>query len=222
MSQKQTIAARNWTILIYLFGGILILLIILGLLGYKLGWLTQEDTFSELERQAIYERMKPIGQVNVSGTPAAQPTIAEAPAAPKSGKEIYETICTTCHATGAAGAPLFGDSTIWADRIAKGIDTLLTNALNGINAMPPRGTAPPSVTDDEIKKAIEYMVEAASQPSTPAAVSTPIDSTPTENPAATTPDPSSETNSAPTTEASTTPEVVETGEQTAPAVGTSQ
>ena len=76
------------------------------------------------------------------------------------GKSIYDTKCMACHATGVAGAPKFGDKEAWAPRIATGMDTMLTNATNGIRAMPPMGTCM-DCTEDQLKAAIQYMVDAA-------------------------------------------------------------
>jgi len=42
----------------------------------------------------------------------------------------------TCFpATGAAGAPKFGDKAAWAPRLALGIDGLTAVAIKGLNAM---------------------------------------------------------------------------------------
>jgi cytochrome c5 len=76
------------------------------------------------------------------------------------GKSIYDTKCMACHATGVAGAPKFGDKDAWAPRIATGMDALLQNATNGIRAMPPKGTCM-DCTEDQLKAAIQYMVDAA-------------------------------------------------------------
>ena len=76
------------------------------------------------------------------------------------GKSIYDTKCMACHNTGVAGAPKLGDKEAWAPRIATGMDTMLTNATNGIRAMPPMGTCM-DCTEDQMKAAIQYMVDAA-------------------------------------------------------------
>jgi cytochrome c5 len=73
------------------------------------------------------------------------------------GQKIYQTSCHVCHATGVAGAPKLGDKEAWAPRIATGMDALLTSAINGKNAMPPKGTCM-SCSDADLKAAIEYMV----------------------------------------------------------------
>ena len=75
----------------------------------------------------------------------------------KDGKTVYNTVCSGCHGAGVMGAPKFGDKGAWAPRIAQGVPTLVNHAINGIRAMPPRGGSP-SLTDDEVKGAVEYMV----------------------------------------------------------------
>lgn len=74
-----------------------------------------------------------------------------------SGDAIYKRVCFACHDTGAAGAPKVGDKAAWAPRIAKGMDALTNNTLNGINAMPPRGTCA-DCSDADLKGVVEYMV----------------------------------------------------------------
>jgi predicted CxxxxCH...CXXCH cytochrome family protein len=75
---------------------------------------------------------------------------------------VYNASCLACHTTGAAGAPKLGDSPAWGARAAKGMDTLLSNAINGINAMPPKGTCA-ACSDDELKAAIEYILSQSGQ-----------------------------------------------------------
>ena len=102
-----------------------------------------------------------------AAAPAAATVAAAAPAAaaaattsdPAVGKALYEKSCTVCHAAGVAGAPKSGNKEEWAPRIAKGMDALYKSSINGLNAMPPRGAS--TATDDEIKAAVDYMVNAA-------------------------------------------------------------
>ncbi|MCX2781171.1 c-type cytochrome [Microbulbifer thermotolerans] len=54
-------------------------------------------------------------------------------------REIYLRSCHSCHGSGVSGAPRTGDTAAWAPRLAKGMDTLVANAINGYQAMPPRG-----------------------------------------------------------------------------------
>lgn len=106
----------------------------------------------------LVQRIKPVGEVCMAGEACAA-AVVEVVAGPRSGKDLYDTKCMACHASGVAGAPKFGDSVAWGDRInAKGLDGLFDSAWNGINAMPPKGTCN-DCTEDEIKSAIKYMSE---------------------------------------------------------------
>ena len=82
------------------------------------------------------------------------------PSIAANGEAIYKKACRICHGTGIGGAPKFGDASIWAPRIAKGIDVLEDHAIKGFNdrgIMPPRGGRP-NLSDDEVKAAVAYMV----------------------------------------------------------------
>ncbi len=110
--------------------------------------------------EAVVARIAPVAKLN-TGAPIV-PEVAAAPAAPaaggaRSGKDVYQAACFACHGTGAAGAPVLGDKAAWGARIEQGMDTLVSHAINGINAMPPRGTCG-ACSDAELIGAIEYMV----------------------------------------------------------------
>lgn len=76
------------------------------------------------------------------------------------GKAGYEAKCSACHANQAIGAPVLGDKDAWAEVMNKGLDAVYKNALNGINAMPPKG-GHMDTPDDEIKQIVDYMIEAS-------------------------------------------------------------
>lgn len=107
---------------------------------------------------AVKERIAPVGKVCMSGEACAAAPAAPASAGPKSGKDVYGTVCTTCHATGLLAAPKFGSAADWGPRTAKGLETLYTHAIAGFNAMPPKGTCA-NCSDDEIKAAVKYMID---------------------------------------------------------------
>ena len=69
----------------------------------------------------------------------------------------YQISCFACHASGAAGAPLLGDLEAWNSRIEKGMDAVMANVINGINAMPARGLCM-DCTDNELKAIVDYMI----------------------------------------------------------------
>lgn len=107
----------------------------------------------------IAERIAPAGSVCMAGEDcAAAPTVTASSDGPRSGEDIYNTSCTTCHAVGVAGAPRLGEPADWADRIAQGTDTLYANAINGIGGMPAMGLCA-TCSEDEIKATVDYMVE---------------------------------------------------------------
>jgi cytochrome c5 len=106
----------------------------------------------------IQSRLAPVGSVCMSGDSCAAAPAAPASAGPKSGKEVFEGFCTTCHSAGVMGAPKMGSASDWAPRAAKGLDTLYTHALSGFNAMPAKGMCA-ACSDDEIKSAVKYMVD---------------------------------------------------------------
>lgn len=108
----------------------------------------------ELSAQQVAARIAPVAQVNVRD--------ANAPRVYKTGEQVFQAVCSACHASGAAGAPKFGNSGDWAPRIAQGFDTLWKTALSGKGAMPPRGgTSPDDYSDYEIGLAVAYMANHA-------------------------------------------------------------
>src|SRR6202158_2004749 len=82
---------------------------------------------------------------------------AAAQNAERSGKEVVESLCVSCHASGASGAPKIGDKKAWSKLSARGLSGLSKSALKGIRDMPPHG-GNPNLTDTEIERAITYMV----------------------------------------------------------------
>lgn len=121
---------------------------------------------ADMGDEAIAARIAPVAQLNTGAAiepeaPAAAP-VAAAAAGARSGQDVYQSACFACHGTGAAGAPMVGDAAAWGPRAAQGIDTLLSHAVNGFTGskgmMPARGTCG-NCSDDDLKAAIEYMVE---------------------------------------------------------------
>ncbi|RDV23971.1 cytochrome c5 family protein [Alteromonas aestuariivivens] len=110
----------------------------------------------EMTEEAIKERIKPVGSVNIAG---AEAQAASGNGGARSGEVVYNAACVACHGAGVLGAPKLHAAADWQPRLdARSLDGLWQNALNGFNAMPPRGTCG-NCSDDEIKAAIEYMIE---------------------------------------------------------------
>ncbi len=105
----------------------------------------------------IAERLKPFGSVCRVGEDCGSAS-AVAASGPLSGQAVYDQFCFACHAVGVGGAPKLGDLAQWQPRIDKGMDVLMSSTLNGINAMPAKGTCM-NCSDAELQAAVEYMVE---------------------------------------------------------------
>jgi cytochrome c5 len=77
----------------------------------------------------------------------------------QTGEQVYKTVCSSCHNSGAAGAPKLGDAAAWSGRLGKGYDGLLSSVIKGKGAMPARGGASPTdVSDYELGRAVVYLV----------------------------------------------------------------
>lgn len=122
------------------------------------------DGRSAAEIVAEHERIRPVGAVHTAvprgsqapATSADAADAAAASAAPRSGGAVYAAHCAACHDSGAAGAPKAGDPLAWAPRLAQGTTALERHALEGLNAMPPRGACA-SCSDDEVKSAVAFL-----------------------------------------------------------------
>ncbi len=91
---------------------------------------------------------------------AAEPAVVEEIVAAVAGFDVestYQMTCFLCHGTGAAGAPMLGDQAVWSERMAKGINTVMGNVLNGLNAMPPAKSLCPTCSDDDLRALVDYM-----------------------------------------------------------------
>lgn len=73
------------------------------------------------------------------------------------GKEVYTETCSMCHGTIMTIGPTLGNKAEWANRIKQGQDVLVKHALQGYKQMPARGGMS-TLTDEEVKNAVEYMV----------------------------------------------------------------
>ena len=96
---------------------------------------------------------------------------ASAPVVFKTGQQVFEAQCTTCHTAGLLGAPKFGDAAAWGPRVAKGYDALLQSALKGKGNMPAQGGG--DFSDFEVGRAVVYMANHGggklAEPAAPAA-----------------------------------------------------
>ena len=111
--------------------------------SYSLGGLTVED-----RDRGIMARIQKVGAVEIRD--ANRPL--------KSGEDVFKAQCTTCHSTGVAGSPKFGDAAAWGPRIRTGLESLVNSALHGKGAMPAQGGG--DFDDVEVARAVAYMANA--------------------------------------------------------------
>ena len=100
---------------------------------------------------AVAKRLKPVSDVAFADTDSGGTAKVS-----KNGEEIYKSVCTACHSSGAAGAPKFGDQGAWAPRLKVGQKMLVATAIKGAGAMPPRG-GNSELSDLEVERAVVYM-----------------------------------------------------------------
>ena len=136
---------------------------------------------------SVEDNVRPAGQVCLAGQSCVGSTSDSAPVAPVTStraaapvaavveavveevaavtaeiaafdvESTYQMSCFACHGTGAAGAPILGDAEAWAPRMEKGMDAVMLNVVNGVNAMPPKGLCF-TCTDDDLAAIVAYMI----------------------------------------------------------------
>jgi cytochrome c5 len=159
---------KHFAIMIAMLGGTAVILIIIG----ALVWSTLPKEGREAQVKQAGDRITPVGAVYAgdTGRAAMQAAKAEATKAAASqvayggttdGKVIFDKLCTTCHTTGAAGAPKITDKAAWAPRLKEGIDTLVKHAIDGYtgpdgNHMPAKG-GNPALTDEQVEATVKWM-----------------------------------------------------------------
>ena len=114
-------------------------------------------TSTALAANSIADRIAPIGQIRLAKDAVTAEIPKATPSAPRTGKEIYNTYCISCHASGIAGAPMLGDKAAWAPRLTQARSIINDHVINGFNAMPARGTCM-NCTNEELIKTIDYMI----------------------------------------------------------------
>jgi len=131
----------------------LVKILVLAVLSFSFAYTVN----AAMDDDSIRARLQSVGKVCVEGDDCGTAATAAA-SGPRSGKEIYESVCAGCHGTGAMGAPKVGNAADWKPRADQGLETLIKHAISGFNAMPPKGTCS-ACSDDEIAETIKYMLE---------------------------------------------------------------
>ncbi len=155
---------QNFIIIIVMLLGMICLFIILSrVIG------SNDQAIAKQRAMVLVELTRPVGKVRISSNnesvSTSEATTAGAEETANPGKKIYDSLCTACHSTGSPNVPQLGKIEDWTDRIAQGNLLLYERAINGFTgasgmAMPAKG-GNTSLSDDDIKAAINYMVESS-------------------------------------------------------------
>jgi cytochrome c5 len=147
-------------------GFLVVVTISLILLGLYLNGKKPEERNPAAEA-ATLARIQPAGAVYAGATgAAAQAQAAQAALEAAKGQvayggtldgaTIFGNLCTGCHTAGVAGAPRLVQAD-WTARLAQGKDVLHKHAIEGFNAMPPKG-GNPALTDEQVVATVDWML----------------------------------------------------------------
>lgn len=158
--------------------------------------------------EAIAERIQPVARFKL-----VEATADGGDTAARTGQQVYDLTCATCHAAGVAGAPTLGDEAAWAPLIESGFDEMVRIAIEGVGAMPPRG-GNSSLSDLEVARAVAYMANNSGgsfdEPTENGSAAADTEAAATDAPAAAPEQEAPESDAAAATEAAEEAEVAET------------
>ena len=125
------------------------------------------DDRPDTKNTACMKNCKDPASVKITSEPSIatlqeEETVAVVEVAPEGGEKVYRQACLMCHAAGVAGSPMTGDAAAWSARIAQGREKMVSNAINGMGVMPPKG-GQTQLSDEEVASAVDYMIEQAKQ-----------------------------------------------------------
>jgi len=137
----------------------------------------------EVQRAVVFLVNKAGANWKEPAAPAAPATAVALPAisvsSERTGEQVVAAACGKCHQTGEGGAPRIGDRAAWTKRVKAGYNIVVQSALRGHAGMPARGGLA-ELSDVEVKRAVEYMMNSGAA----AAVTAPAATAPTGAPPA--------------------------------------
>lgn len=140
---------RNLYVGLAVFCLVATLVYLLSSLGNVVVKASNDEGVAEHFTASTNERIKPVAVINAGDVNVV---------VVRSAKEIVEGTCVACHGTGAMGAPKIGAKSAWKSRMTSGLNGLLKTAIDGKGMMPARG-GDASLSDADIKKAVQYMLK---------------------------------------------------------------
>ena len=165
MSQEQDKAFfRNFAFVLIALSVLMVTFMVLG------GLIGGSDDASTSDASVVMENTAPVAKLQIEGDEPEAPAMDEstevaAAEGDNIGKTTYGGICVACHGSGIPGIPQLGDAAAWAPRIEQGNDILYERAINGYTGsagmpMPAKG-GNPSLSDDDVKAAVDYIVSSS-------------------------------------------------------------
>ncbi|MGH8501202.1 MAG: c-type cytochrome [Gammaproteobacteria bacterium] len=138
-------------------GALLAFTVVIFIMALVLMSFNKVDYGPLIEKQ-VEERTAPVGEAYSGEVPeGAQQASAGGDSAGGGGEQTYAQACAVCHDSGTAGAPRITDKAAWQPRIEQGKQTLYDHAINGFNAMPPKG-GDASLSDEQVQAAVDHIV----------------------------------------------------------------
>lgn len=162
MSDQDSIFFRNFSLLV---AGLLVFIIVLAIFsGILNNQIIKDAEEKEQDRSSIQDSIKPVATVNTdpNAVQIELPTTNEvAFDGSLDGRMIYDAVCMACHTTGAGGAPKM-EKSAWESRTSKGLEALVSNAIEGYQGeagiMPAKGGRT-DLSDEQVRVVVEYMLD---------------------------------------------------------------
>ena len=117
---------------------------------------------AEPKMQVSKNEASQAGAVNEGIAEAQTEPSSDTKSVPKELIALYQRSCISCHLSGAAGAPKTHDVAAWEPKLEKGMEAVLANINNGLNAMPAKGLCF-DCSDEQFEALVHFMAGPAAE-----------------------------------------------------------